>query len=170
MLEKHKHKHRAHNFDGIVDDRGQKIPWYFTALFYGLVGWGVLFMGYYLFSGWSSHAEFEARMAAHDQARQVAAASAPAPAAAAPAAGAASGDALAKGKELYAKRCAMCHGKDGHGGVGPNLTKPDYHYGRDLAAVVESITAGRPAGMPAFGNELAAAEIQAVAQFVLTLP
>ena len=67
MLEKHKHDHDARVFDGIVDNRVHHIPKGFMILFYGLVIWGVLFCGYYLFSGWSSDAEFQAKMDAHQQ-------------------------------------------------------------------------------------------------------
>lgn len=62
MLESHTHEHATRLFDGIVDNRVQHIPRGFSILFYGLVIWGALFMAYYLLSGWSSQAEFEARM------------------------------------------------------------------------------------------------------------
>lgn len=35
--------------------------------------------------------------------------------------GGAGGGDLAKGKAVYDANCAACHGKDGEGGVGPNL-------------------------------------------------
>ena len=68
MLESHTHAHGSRLFDGIVDNRAQHIPRGFTLLFYGLALWGALFMGYYLLSGWSSQAEFEASMQARQQA------------------------------------------------------------------------------------------------------
>lgn len=54
-------------FDGIQENRERKPPAYFNLLFYGLIIWGVLFMGYFLLSGWSSHDEFQAKMNAHTQ-------------------------------------------------------------------------------------------------------
>ena len=54
-------------FDGIKENRENKPPPYFNILFYGLIVWGVIFMGYYLFSGWSSHTEFQENMNAHKQ-------------------------------------------------------------------------------------------------------
>ncbi len=68
MLEGHKHQHGMRTFDGIVDNRVQHIPKGFTVLFYALVVWGALFCGYYLLSGWSSDAEFQAEMEARGQA------------------------------------------------------------------------------------------------------
>ena len=53
-------------FDGIKDSH-KKPPAYFNILFYGLIIWGVLFMGYYLLSGWSSHDEFQEKMNAHQE-------------------------------------------------------------------------------------------------------
>ena len=53
-------------FDGIQEGK-KGPPAYFNILFYGLIIWGVIFMGYYLMSGWSSHGEFEEKMNAHQQ-------------------------------------------------------------------------------------------------------
>lgn len=54
-------------FDGIRENKENKPPVYFNILFYGLIIWGLIFMGYYLFSGWSSHSEFETKMSAHQE-------------------------------------------------------------------------------------------------------
>ncbi|NTV13575.1 MAG: hypothetical protein HGA96_06555 [Desulfobulbaceae bacterium] len=52
-------------FDGIKENRENKPPAYFNALYFGLIIWGIIFMGYYLLSGWSSHSEFQEKMQAH---------------------------------------------------------------------------------------------------------
>jgi hypothetical protein len=67
MLESHQHEHGTRTFDGIVDNRVQHIPKGFSVLFWVLVVWAALFCGYYLLSGWSSDAEFQAKMAAFEQ-------------------------------------------------------------------------------------------------------
>ena len=56
--------HHGEHADGIIE-AGQKAPIYFYVLFFGLIIWGVIFMAYYLFSGWSSSQEFAEKMAAH---------------------------------------------------------------------------------------------------------
>lgn len=61
------HTDQNEPFDGIKENRQTKPPGYFNLLFYGLIIWGILFMGYYLFSGWSSHNEFQEKMEAHNQ-------------------------------------------------------------------------------------------------------
>jgi len=68
MLEGHKHKHGMRTFDGIVDNRVQHIPRGFSLFFWALVIWAALFSGYYLLSGWSSDAEFAAKVEARQQA------------------------------------------------------------------------------------------------------
>jgi len=61
------HTEQNEPFDGIKENRENKPPAYFTILFFGLIIWGVLFMAYYLFSGWSSHDEFQEKMSAHQE-------------------------------------------------------------------------------------------------------
>jgi cytochrome c oxidase cbb3-type subunit 3 len=160
-------RHEEHA-DGIVEDRKKSPPVYFNILFYGLIIWGVAFMSFYLLSGWSSDAEFLEKMAAHKgeapAQQQVATppATTPAPAVAeAPAA-------VAGGQELYAKYCSSCHGAEGKGGFGPDLSG-EYKYGKTSTAVEESITFGRPGNMPAFEKKLSSGEIKALAEFILSL-
>jgi cytochrome c oxidase cbb3-type subunit 3 len=158
-----------HEVDGIVENRVTPPPVYFTLLFYGLILWGVAFSAYYLLSGWSSSAEYAANKAAHE-AQVAAAAPAPAAAAAAAAAPAADPAALAAaGKELFASNCASCHGAEGKGGIGPDLTAANYKFGNNHDAVLSSIRDGRPGGMPAYGNQLSSAQIEALAAFCLSL-
>jgi len=61
------HTDRHEPFDGIRENKKNPPPSYFNILFYGLIIWGVIFMGYYLFSGWSSHNEFQEKMTAHQK-------------------------------------------------------------------------------------------------------
>lgn len=166
MLEEHRHKNPTHDFDGIVENRETRPPVYFTVLFYGLILWGVIFSAYYLLSGWSSADEFHQKMEAHQQLQ--AHKQPPQTAAAGVAVEQPQAD-LAVGQKLYASHCAACHGAEGKGGIGPDLTTPDYKYGRTTAVVTESIRNGRPAGMPAFGNQLSADESESLTAFVLSL-
>lgn len=61
----HIHSAQVDHFDGIKENRENKPPAYFNILYYGLIIWGIIFMGYYLLSGWSSHGEFQEKMTAH---------------------------------------------------------------------------------------------------------
>jgi len=166
MFEEHQHKHPTHDFDGIVENRVNRPPFYFTVLFYGLILWGTVFSAYYLLSGWSSADEFQQKMDTH---QQIQAQRQPPQATAAGVVGDNPQSDTTAGKELYADHCAACHGADGKGGIGPDLTGSDFKYGRTKEAVAESIRNGRPAGMPAFGNQISAADIDSLSVFVLTL-
>lgn len=161
------HQAPRHEVDGIVEDRATRPPAYFNLLYYGLILWGVAFAAYYLLSGWSSSAEYAEKKAAHEA---MVAAAAPAPAATAAAAPATDPAALiAAGKELYASHCAGCHGADGKGGIGPDLTSASYKFGRSHDEVLTSIREGRPGGMPAFGNQLSGSQTEELVAFTLSL-
>ena len=56
-------------FDGIVDNTVPGMPWPMTLLFWALIAWAVVFAGYYLFSGWSSAAEYDGKQAAFNAGR-----------------------------------------------------------------------------------------------------
>jgi len=146
--------------DGIIEDRKQAPPPYFTILFYGLILWGVAFSAFYLLSTWSSEGEFAQNMARHQEqhATPEAAAEPTDTATTAPVDGAA----------LYGELCAMCHAADASGGIGPDLTG-DYKYGKSEADIRTTIVDGRSGGMPAFGNQLSPAEIEALATYLLNL-
>lgn len=153
--------------DGIVEDREKAPPVYFSVLFYGLIIWGVAFMAFYLLSGWSSDAEFQEKMAAHkgEPVQQV---ETPEPVKQAAPTPAAVPAVTASGQELYSKYCSACHGADGKGAFGPDLSG-DYTYGKNAMAVQESIASGRPNSMPAFDKKLSAAEIESLTEFILSL-
>ena len=165
--------HHEEHADGIVEDREKAPPVYFTVLFYGLIIWGVAFMAFYLLSGWSSEAEFQEKMAAHKgepTAQQQAATPAPASPKQAQQAAAPSVVATAEinGQALFKKHCAGCHGAEGKGAFGPDLSA-DYQYGKTSMAAQESIALGRPGNMPAFEQKLSTQEIEALTEFILNL-
>lgn len=184
-------QHEHHDFDGITENREQRPPVYFTVLFYGLIVWGVAFSAFYLLSGWSSDAEFQERMKAHEARYQKTATPAatvaavkptePAPVpprapepAAAPATVATTVPTAAApdAKALFEANCTGCHGAGGKGGFGPDLTAPldKFEYGKTRQALFMSIEQGRANNkMPAFGGQLKREEIYALADYILLL-
>ena len=159
--------HNEEHADGIVEDREKAPPVYFNVLFYGLIIWAVAFMSFYLLSGWSSDAEFKEKMAIHKgepPVQQEAAAPTPAPAAVQAPAEVVAAD----GQTLFKKHCAGCHGANGKGAFGPDLSG-EYKYGKTTMAVQESIAFGRPKNMPGFEQKLSQEEIDALTEFILSL-
>lgn len=78
---------------------------------------------------------------------------------------------LSAGKALFADNCAACHQAGGQGVLGffPNLTDDDWLYGGGFETIHATITDGRRAYMPAFGEVLSAAEIDQLANYVASL-
>jgi cytochrome c oxidase cbb3-type subunit 3 len=159
--------HNEEHADGIVEDREKAPPVYFNVLFYGLIIWAVAFMSFYLLSGWSSDAEFKEKMAIHKgepPVQQEATAPTPVPAAVKAPAEVVAAD----GQTLFKKHCAGCHGANGKGAFGPDLSG-EYKYGKTTMAVQESIAFGRPKNMPGFEQKLSQEEIDALTEFILSL-
>ncbi len=75
------------------------------------------------------------------------------------------------GKVLFADNCAACHGAGGEGKVGlfPSLVDDDWLWGGSPEAIQTTIREGRRGFMPAFGETLAGPDIEAVAEYVLSL-
>lgn len=159
-----------HDYDGIKYREEKSSPGAFRILLTVLVVWGVLFMGYYLFSGWSSQAELDVARKAITEKKQVAHKSVEQTGASY------QGTAehkvegyVAVGKKLYATLCASCHGESAKGGVGPDLTVSKYKYGKARLDVAKSISEGRPGGMPAFSSQIDKEQVEGLVEFVLTL-
>ncbi len=163
-MSKKQHDNHDEHADGIAEDRKKAPPVYFNILFYGLIIWGVLFSAYYLLSGWSSHGQFEERMAAHQETYAGTVATANDQPSAATETPASDIDAAA----LYRSHCAACHGTGGAGGFATDLTG-DYEYGKDTESVRISIADGRGAMMPGFSDSLSSDEIDALVTYLLEL-
>ncbi len=77
---------------------------------------------------------------------------------------------LAKGKEIFQKNCVSCHGPQGQGLIGPNLTDDYWIHGAGMSNVVHTIIEGVPAkGMISWRGVLKEDEILQVASYILTL-
>jgi cytochrome c oxidase cbb3-type subunit 3 len=74
------------------------------------------------------------------------------------------------GKAAYQQNCAACHGADGQGLIGPNLTDKYWLYGGKPVAIHKTIAEGAVAkGMPAWERTLGAERVRAITAYVLTL-
>lgn len=78
----------------------------------------------------------------------------------------------AKGAQIFAANCAVCHGPAGKGGrqIGaPNLTDRIWLYGGDSATLTETVLKARQGVMPRWGHKLDAATITMLAAYVHSL-
>lgn len=78
--------------------------------------------------------------------------------------------AIEEGKQLFVSyNCSDCHGGEGSGGMGPSLQDGRWHFGGSAGEVYESISEGRPDGMPSWGGRIGDSQIWALVAYVRTL-
>ncbi len=150
--------------DGIGEN-DHPIPLWFNLAFAASVVFAVLYFPYYTFGGWSSKAQYDAEVAAANEAQAKVLASLPTTN---PFRG--NTAAIGEGQQVFASICAACHKPDGSGLVGPSLVDPYWKYGKDDPALLESVTKGRPGGMPAWGQQIGTEKAWKVLAFIETLP
>ena len=79
-------------------------------------------------------------------------------------------NALTQGKAVFATNCVPCHGPDGGGVIGPNLTDQYWLHGGTLPEIYKTINEGVLAkGMPNWGKLLKPEQVKAVAVYVQSL-
>ena len=77
---------------------------------------------------------------------------------------------LSAGKEIFTKNCAACHGMKGEGLVGPNFTDEYWIHGGSIKNIYRTISEGVPAkGMISWKSQLSPNQIQEVGSYILTL-
>ena len=75
----------------------------------------------------------------------------------------------ARGSEVFKANCVACHGADAKGNIAlgaPNLTDKTWLYGSSEATIVETVTKGRMAMMPAQDKVLSPEKIQLLTAYV----
>jgi cytochrome c oxidase cbb3-type subunit 3 len=169
-IEKEKDLMFDHAYDGIRE-LDNKIPPWFTYLFYATIIFGIFYMVDYhiLSSGDVQATEYikEVKFAEMQKVELIKS-------------GALLDEnkltaltdvaSLNSGKEIFAKNCAVCHTEKGGGLVGPNLTDDYWIHGAGIKNIFAVIKDGVPAkGMISWKTQLNPRQIQEVASFILTL-
>lgn len=156
----------GHDYDGI-EEYDNPLPGWWTWLFVATIAFSVGYYAYYqLGPGPSVVAQYD------DEMRAAAARQAAAPVAAtsgedALKALAGNAQAMASAKEIFATRCMPCHGPEGQGLIGPNLTDDYWLHGGTLMEIHTTITNGvLDKGMPVWGKFLKPEQIDDVAVYV----
>lgn len=158
-----------HDYDGIKYREEKKSPGAFRIIFAVLIVWGIMYMGYFLFSGWSSQSEADAAKKVLEDRKQSAHKQAETAGTGSNGSGHKVETYIAAGKQLFGTLCVACHGESAKGGVGPDLTVSTYKYGKTRADLTRTITEGRSGGMPSFSSQLDREKIESLVEFVLTL-
>ncbi|MEZ4825214.1 MAG: cbb3-type cytochrome c oxidase N-terminal domain-containing protein [Bacteroidia bacterium] len=161
----------GHNYDGIRELDNNLPPWWKYG-FYLTIVFAIVYMIYYHMSGngWSSQKEYESELAEAavlkeqylqkvaslvNESNVVALSDA---------------SSVESGKKIYMTNCVACHGAQGQGGVGPNLTDNYWIHGGGITNIFKTVKYGVPEkGMIPWQDQLKPKEIQEVSSFILTL-
>ncbi len=161
----------SHSYDGIHELDNNLPPWW-KAMFYATIAFSVVYLLYFhvFHMGESQNDEYSREMAvAKAETEAYLAASADnvdetnvtmvkAP------------DRIANGQDLFQTKCAPCHGEQGEGGVGPNLTDQYWLHGGDIKDIFKTIKNGVPQkGMISWKTQLSPVQMQDISSFIITL-
>lgn len=158
-----------HSYDGIQEYDNPMPRWWVIMFWVTIVfaiGYALNVRGTGVGTGAGRIADYESEMAAFRTAH-------PEPVAPDPAAlmaAVASADEVREGQAIYAKNCVACHGPDGGGIIGPNLTDDFWIHGGKIEEIGATVTVGVLAkGMPPWGKILQPKQLEEVIAYVWTL-
>lgn len=158
-----------HEYDGI-QELNNPIPTWFNVLFYSTVAFGFVYLLVYHVFGWGMNQdqEYVQELALAERAKQeylaqaanlIDEGSVQFDIAMAPA-----------GKAIFVANCAACHGANGEGGIGPNLTDRFWLHGGEIKDVFKTVKYGVPEkGMVPWEQTLTPGQIAEVSSYILTL-
>lgn len=160
----------SHNYDGIRELDNRIPPW-FSMLFYGTIIWAAIyFMVFHVFDdGQVQSKEYKVEIEQAKMERDFLVRT-----------GAFINEetvkfvddaaSMAEGKEIYLKNCATCHGQNGEGLVGPNLTDDFWIHGGGVKNIFKVIKYGVPAkGMISWETQLDPKKMQSASSYIITL-
>ena len=160
-----------HNYDGIKELDNKLPPWWVYS-FYATIIFAVIYLAkYHVFQGDTQEQEYVAKMAQADlevaeykktaknlvDINSVVVLTEESD--------------IKAGKAVFTSNCVVCHKADGGGGIGPNLTDPNWILGGGIKNVFNTISEGGRAGkgMIPWKTELKPIEMAQVASYILTL-
>ncbi len=78
--------------------------------------------------------------------------------------------AISQGQKLFSfYNCSGCHGEHGGGGIGPPLMEKQLHFGSEPDNIYDTISKGRPNGMPSWGARIPESQIWQLVAYVKSL-
>lgn len=160
-----------HDYDGIRELDNKLPPWWLY-LFYATIAWALVYFYIYQISGIGKtqqevyyeemkiadekKADFLYKQANLVNENNVTAIT--------------DADALAEAQKVFMGNCLACHGAQGQGGIGPNLTDEYWLHGGSVKDVFKTIKYGVPEkGMIAWSDQLTPSTMQKVASYIMTL-
>jgi len=161
-----------HDYDGIQELDNHLPPWW-KYLFYATIVFGIVYVFVYHVTGTMplQAEEYQREMAAAAKAAEMRLASVEIPDIDESSVVFVSDQAaLTDGAALYARHCVVCHGAQGEGGIGPNLTDEYWIHGGGISDVFSVIKYGvQEKGMIPWQTTLNPLQMQNLSSFILTL-
>ncbi len=162
-----------HESDGIQEYDNPSPGWWLST-FYGAVLFAIVYMFYYGMNFGGDHVdELQAAQIEHRAAVQAWFQANPMvpPTSEELLAGAVDPEVLARGQAAFQKSCASCHGEQGEGLIGPNLTDEYWLHGAKVTEIFDTIVKCVPdKGMPTWGRRFAPEDLDALSSYVRSLP
>jgi cytochrome c oxidase cbb3-type subunit 3 len=75
---------------------------------------------------------------------------------------------IAEGQVIFQKNCIACHGMNGEGGIGANLTDDTWIHGCNFESVFTIVKEGGPNGMISYKSQMSDQKMQQVSSYILT--
>jgi len=159
-----------HNYDGIIELDNSLPPWW-VYMFYGTIIFAFTYMIYFTyFDGPTQQMEYDTEVAQTIQKKNEFLKKTAALVDETSVLILTDATALAKGKSSYITKCAACHGMNGEGLVGPNLTDDYWIHGGSIKDIFKTIKYGWPEkGMISWESQITPMEMQQISSFIITM-
>jgi len=159
-----------HNYDGIKELDNNLPPWWIYGFYASIVFAAVYLLRYHVFSGPSQIDELETELADARIAIEAYKKTAKNLVDINTVTELTEAADLSAGKTIFETNCVACHMADGGGGIGPNLTDPNWILGGDIKSVFKTVSEGGRSGkgMIAWKQQLKPLEMAQVSSYVLT--
>ena len=159
-----------HNYDGIIELDNSLPPWW-VYMFYGTIIFAITYMIYFTyFDGPTQQMEYDTEVAQAIQKKNEFLKKTAALVDETSVLILTDATALAKGKSGYITKCAACHGMNGEGLVGPNLTDDYWIHGGGIKDIFKTIKYGWPEkGMISWESQITPMEMQQISSYIITL-
>jgi cytochrome c oxidase cbb3-type subunit 3 len=160
-----------HDFDGIKE-LDNPIPMWFNGMFYASIVFAVIYLLVYHVFGWglNQDQEYEREMARAEAARQEYLAQSANNVDENTVQVDASANVIQAGSAIFSLNCAVCHGANGEGGIGPNLVDEFWIHGGEIEDVFKVVKYGvLDKGMVPWEQSLTPMQIAEVSNYILTL-
>ena len=158
-----------HDYDGIRELDNDLPPWWKYGFYFTIISGVIYLVGYHVTGSFKSSqeeyttemAEAEASVAAYrnkmalnvDETNAVFLTES---------------DKIAKGKDIFASKCAVCHGENGQGIIGPNFADKHWIYGGKPGDLFKIVKNGTTKGMKSWKDEISPVDIQNVISYIHT--